>query len=707
MFSFQSPSLPFVSRLWRPRVLLLGLLLAVSLVSTRAAWAQGASLVGVCPQSCGVKIQITRAAITEANDGVLVKVEWTMDAPNPALNLTKLIVSAKADLGLDNVKNSGEVEVAQRTATIKLSRLLEFDVKDIKKLETEITAFANPLAPTSVSVTSRGIVGQGNDPAVEVKWNNPGPLSCTAATFLVDVTALNEKSDQLTGQRSVSLSTFTTKVELKGAINKKGLHAPEATVKVIHNALGCLVSKSFSAGQFNAPAGPGTGSFSADSAKVTLTKLVVRDDGSGRVDAEVNWEVFEPTNFKATSFDLKFEIEDASGNISTLTRPISGTQRSTIAGSLTAINNFRRLTLTITANFRNNPVTQVVTREDKKTATLDKKQIPLAVTPPAPKPPDLGLAITTIKAISNGVETAWKVNVPTDVSVTSFDVEAQLGKTPNKVTVAGQERQAAVKLNLILAGTLNPKVQVKVTANGRQANGATFQQTVTREEALLVPPAPAPAPTGNQVSVTNVQVFLETNVRVRSEWQIQVPPGFTVLTNEVECTLFATTRSSTKKVTLAGTLRQHETLFGFSEIGNEEVKRAQVTVRALIQRPDLTNVLQTATREQAVPPPPLVQLTVTQVQSEKVGGNFIVHSAWQIQVPAGVTLESFNVEATLLKPSGPIKKTIALAPNFTQRDFTFTAAEATGTTGIELKVRANLRRPEGSVFQVIATGTGN
>ncbi|HEX4950772.1 MAG TPA: hypothetical protein VFZ34_29190 [Blastocatellia bacterium] len=709
MLSYHLQPLLWVSRVWQPGFLLLTLLLVVSFGSTRAVWAQGASLVGVCPQSCGVNIQITRAAVTEANDGVEVKVDWTMNAPNPALKLEKLLVAARADLGLDNVKNSVEVGVDKRTATIKLSRLLEFDFKDIKKLEATVTAFANPLAPVVASVTSRGIVGQSTDPAVEVKWNKPAALACTAAHFFVDVSALNEKNDKLTGQQNVALDTLTTKVELKGAINKKGLQDPEATVKVIHNALGCQAAKTFPAGQFNAPAGAGTGSFGADAAKITLTKLALRDDGTGRVDAEANWEVFEPTNIKVSDQVLKFEIEDVTGKITTRTGSAPDNQRTATVGSLAAINNFRRATLTITATFQNDSRTTIVTREDKKTATLLAKQIPLAATTLPSKAPDLGLAITTVKAVSNGVETAWKINVPAGVSVTSFDIEAQLGKTQNKLTVAGQERQAAVKLDQTAAGTLTPKVQVKLTANGRQANGATFQQSVTREETLLVPPAfvPTPLPTGLQVSLTNVQLFFETNIRVRSDWQIQVPANFTVLTNEVEYTLFGTTRNSTKKVTLASTLRQHEILFGFSELGGEEVKRAVVTVKTLIQRPDLTNITQTATREQAAPAALPVQLSVTKAQSEKAGGNLIVHSAWQIQVPTGATLESFNIEATLLKPTGPVKKSIALAANFTQRDFTFSSTEANGFTGVEVKVTANLRRANGSTFQVTATGTGN
>ena len=94
-----------------------------------------------------------------------------------------------------------------------------------------------------------------------------------------------------------------------------------------------------------------------------------------RVNATVKWEVVEPSGFKATGFALRLDIEDTSGKISTFTLNFNGNQRSFEAGGIASPGNLRSATATITATFKDNANTIVLTREDKKTQPFIVKQV--------------------------------------------------------------------------------------------------------------------------------------------------------------------------------------------------------------------------------------------------------------------------------------------------------------------------------------------
>ncbi len=466
------------------RFLILAVLIGISLWSPGPVLGQ-VELAGSCPAACGIKIRITNAVINEANDGVLVKVDWTMDPPKPELKLTSLQIVAKVNLGIDNVENRVTVGVDKRTATIKLSRNFEFDFKDVKTLHTEVIAFANPLPPIPVNTTDRRIVGEGNDSAVEVAWNSPGPLPCTAANFVLEVSAINEKGDKLTGLLNAGLTARKAKVDLKGALNKKGLRTPEASVKVVHNALGCVELQNFSPTLVTPAIGAGVGSTGPDTAKVTIKNFSLFAD-SGRVFTDLRWDVFEPTNFKVTQFDLKLEVEKANGQIQTQNALALSNQRSFNGGEGIGVENeVRKVTVTVKATLRDNANTAVLTREDKRSATFSPK--------PAPKPvlPDntpVQLDITNLKISSasnlHRVASGWQLQLPAGVTVTNFLVEATVAGTQNKIqrsaVIAGNARQGEVRFSFTEVGNQIKGAQVKVTANLKRANGSTFQQTATR-----------------------------------------------------------------------------------------------------------------------------------------------------------------------------------------------------------------------------------
>ena len=85
--------------------------------------------------------------------------------------------------------------------------------------------------------------------------------------------------------------------------------------------------------------------------------------------------VVEPAGFKATGFALKFDVEDTSGKVSTSTLNFNSNQRSYEAGGIASPGNLRSLTVTITATFKDNANTTVLTREDKKTQPFILKQV--------------------------------------------------------------------------------------------------------------------------------------------------------------------------------------------------------------------------------------------------------------------------------------------------------------------------------------------
>ncbi len=348
-------------------------LIAINLWSPAVAVGQY-QLVGVCPAACGIKIHITSATLTEANDGMLVNVEWTLEQTAPEIKLKNLTVFARVKLGIDKVENTVNVSSTARKVTFKLSRLLEFDFKDVEVLTTKVTAIADALPRIPVTnIASRKIVGEGRDSAVEVTWGDPGPLSCSANLFEVSVAATNEKGDRLIGNTTRLLSARTATEDVKGVLNKKGLHNPEATINVINNPIECVELQNFPPKQ--TPVGGGVGSLSSSNSKVTLTNLSLIKESPERVNATVKWEVAEPAGFKATGFALRLDVEDASGKISTSTLNFNGNQRSFEGGGIASPGNLRSVTATITATFKDNANTIVLTREDKKTQPFIVKQV--------------------------------------------------------------------------------------------------------------------------------------------------------------------------------------------------------------------------------------------------------------------------------------------------------------------------------------------
>ncbi len=342
-------------------------LIAINLWSPAVAVGQ-TQLAGVCPAACGIKIRITNATLTEANDGMLVNVEWTLEQTAPEIKLRQITVFARVKLGIDKVENTVNVSSTSRRVTFKLSRLLEFDFKDVEVLTTKVTAVADPLPKIPVTnITSRKIVGEGGDSAVEVNWGDPGPLPCSADVFEVLVAATNEKGDRLTGSTTKPPSARSAQAEVKGVLNKKGLHNPEATINVRTNLIECVEIKTNSSPTATVPLD------NSGQTKVTIKKITFREDG-GRVDPTVDWEVVEPVGFKATNFNLKFEIEDATGQITVNNRTALGNERSALGPQL-GRGNLRGVTVTITATFKDNANTIVLTREDKKTQPFNLKQV--------------------------------------------------------------------------------------------------------------------------------------------------------------------------------------------------------------------------------------------------------------------------------------------------------------------------------------------
>ena len=387
--SFKKGAVPGAILLHRARpqsFLFFCALIAISLWSSAVAVGQ-VQLAGVCPAACGIKIHITNATLTEANDGMLVNVEWTLEQTAPEIKLRQITVFARVKLGIDKVENTVNVASTSRQVTFKLSRRLEFDFKDVEVLTTKVTAIADALPSIPVTnIPSQKITGQGNDSAVEVTWVTPAPLPCSAQTIEVKVAATNEKGDRLTGIETRALSVHSASIDLKGDTNKKGLHDPEATVRVINSLIECEEIKNFPPTQ--AGFSGGTGSQGASSSKVTITNLSLIKESPVRASAKVDWSVVEPAGFKATGFALKFDVEDTSGKISTFTLDFNGSQRSYDAGGIASPGNLRGATVTITATFKDNANTTVLTREDKKTQSFNLKQVdtPVVNKPAVPKP---------------------------------------------------------------------------------------------------------------------------------------------------------------------------------------------------------------------------------------------------------------------------------------------------------------------------------
>ncbi len=610
------------------------LLLMLSLAPTALAQIAGVNLVASCPAACGIKVRITSTLLRETPNGIDAVINWTLEQSAPEIKISSFQVTGAVEFkNRSKDETTISVSSAQREAVVRLTqsgRNKDIKFSDVTSVRAIVTAIAEALPPVPVTnIPTRKITGQGGDSAVEVTWIPPTPLPCSADVFNISVSAINEKGDRLTGNANASLSGRSGKVELKGSTNKKGLRNPEATVQVVNSLIVCQQTTNFtpkqegfgsgtgSSGSSNSNAfGGGVGSSGSSAAKVTVKNITFREF-SGRIDATVDWEVVEPSGFKATGFNLKYDSEDAAGKITVRNRTASGTQRSDF-GQQFATGNLRSLAVTITATFRDTANTTVLTREDKKTQAFSLKQVikPVVELSPSVKPVlpsdnsskqpppnntssgDQSLAITQLQLNREPgrflLHGEWQIQLPAGVTVNTFAVENSLigdqGTVTRTQNFAGNQRQGDFVFGLTVAGNIVTKAQLKITANLKRADGSSFQVTQLRE---VVPPGIPATPVG--LSVTTVQVIQEsTRTLVRGEWQLQLPAGVTIATFDLEATLIGDQRTVTRKGTFAGSERNGNVTFIPNEAGTI-IKSVQLKVVANLKATDGSPFQQTAT----------------------------------------------------------------------------------------------------------------
>lgn len=570
-------------------------------LSAQGLGISGANIEASCPTACGITIRITSAKLRERSDGIDAVIDWTLDQRAPEIKLKNLNVTAIVEFNrFGKDEKTVSVPSNQRQAVIRLaSGGFNKDIKfsDVTSVKAVVFATADALPPINITdIRSIKIVGQGGDSAVEVGWGAPSPLACSASTFSVKVKAINEKGDRLDGTGEAATTARSIRVQLKGAVNKKGLRNPEATVALQHSLIGCQQTTNFSP-QLE-PLGSGTGS-NAPNPVVTL-KPMKFSEFSGRIESEVFWDVVEPQGFKATKFEIKME-SDRNGTIGTLNRTESGEKRSTRGPDSQVGDGLRTVTVTIKATFTNTAGTAILIRENKLIQPFTAKSTLAPVKPVPPQPQNIGLNVNGVKINSakniHAITVSFQVKLPSGVTITDITVEATAlgnqGTAQRSTVVSGQVSLANINFTFSEVGDKLGKVQVKVIANARRADGSTFQQTAIGEGQPVAPPPP--------------------------------------------------------------------------------------------------------------PPPAPVLLKINALNANTSGSNFIVNGSWIIELQAGITVQNFIVEAAVLKPSGPIRKTATLNAAIRQQLFTFTAAEASGATTAEMKVTANLRRADGTTFQEIFT----
>ncbi|MBL8208458.1 MAG: hypothetical protein JNM09_29785, partial [Blastocatellia bacterium] len=579
-------------------------LLVITLCTSVAAFAQ-TQLNGVCPTTCGIKIKIASATLTEANDGMIANIEWSVEQSAPEIQLENFEVFARVKLGLDNVENTARTSAGVRKVTIKLSRRLEFDLKDVEFFTAKVTAFAKAIPDIAITdIPSRKIVGEGRDSAVEVQWNTPFKLPCSANVFSVDVSAKNEKNDKLNGLATVNSQTRQATVELKGDVNKKGLHDPRATVTLKNSNIECGDIKSTSSPIATVPRD------NSGQAKVTLKNVAFVDD-SGRIDITPAWDAVVPDGFKLNKFDVKFEKEAPDGTITVNTRTVNANDRTTFeqvgAGTI------KLVTVTVIATFRDNANTQIFTREDRRTQGTSLKQAPvrpvqsaqsaktsLPAPSVAPQTPNLNLSTEIAKIVSESnahtVTVKFLAKPPSGINVTTFVVEATAIGNQKTLTRSasgsGQTNTIGLQFPFGELGDKLKKVQVKVTATAQRANGSVFQQTATAEGQPVTPPPPPPPPPVqlkvNALSSNNGGLF------VNGGWFIEVQPGITLQGFLVEVTILKPSNPVRKAANVGATVRQQGFSFATKELNGATGVEMKVT--ATLRRADGATFQETSTR---------------------------------------------------------------------------------------------------------------
>jgi hypothetical protein len=561
----------------------------------------GANVEASCPASCGIAIRITSAKLRERSDGIDAVIDWTLDQRVPEIKLKNLNVTATVEFNrFGKDEKTVSVPSNQRQAVIRLaSGGFNKDIKfsDVVSVKAVVFATADALSTLPINdIRSIKIVGQGGDSAVDVSWGAPTPLACSASTFSVSVKAINEKGDRLDGTGEAVTTARSIRVQLKGDLNKKGLHNPEATVKLQHSLIACQQTTNFPP-QLE-PLSAGTGS-NAPNPVVTL-KPIRFTEFSGRIESEIFWEVVEPQGFKATKFDLKVET-DRNGNIGTLNRTESGEKRSTRGPDSQVGDGLRSVTITIKATFTNAANTTILIREHKLTQPFTAKSTLPKAEPVKPQQQNLGLNVAAVKINSaknvHAITVGFQVKPPAGVTITNITVEATAlgnqGTAQRSTIVSGQASLANVNFTFSEVGDKLNKVQAKVIANALRADGSTFQQTATAEGQPVAPPPPPPPPPVqlkvSSLSSNNGGLF------VNGGWFIEVQPGITIQGFLVEVTILKPAAPVRKSVNVGASVRQQGFSFTTTELSG--ATNVEMKVTATLRRADGTTFQETSTRQ--------------------------------------------------------------------------------------------------------------
>lgn len=462
------------------------LLLSLSIVTETMAQG-GVSVAASCPTSCDLRISITSAKLRERSDGIDAVVEWTVTQPAPEIKLTGFAVTATIEyksVGKDESTVGTKADVRQ--AVVKLqSGGFNKDIKfsDIATFKVKVLARTEPVPSINVTdINSIRIVGEGGDSAVDVSWRAPNPMPCSASVFVVKVKAINEKGDRLEGEGQAAITARSIRVQLKGDVNKKGLRNPEATVRLLNSIVSCERVQNFPPTQEGVGGGVGS---TAPNPVVTLKPITFQPNGS-RIDAFISWDVVEPTGFRATKFEIKVDTELTNGQVFTSTRVANGTERSSFGSQ--SQNDLSSVTATIKATFTNAANTSILFREDKRTDKFSAKAALLDIQKPVqPTQQNITLNVTNVKVLSkanvHSVVATWQVNVPANVTLTSFEINAQIAgnqaEPKRSVVVLSTQRTATINFTFDEAGNQVSSARVQVIANVRRADGSTFQQKAT------------------------------------------------------------------------------------------------------------------------------------------------------------------------------------------------------------------------------------
>ena len=446
--------------------------------------------------------------------------------------------------------------------------------------------------------------------------------------------------------------------------------------------------------------------------KIRITSTLLRETPNG-IDAVIDWTLEQTApEIKVSSFQVTGVVEFKSRSKDETTISVSGTQRQAVVRlsqsgknkdiKFSDVTSVRAIVTAIADALPPIPVTNIPTR--KITGQGGDSAVEVTWVPPAPLPCSADVFNISVAATN---EKGDRLTGNANASLSGRNGKVELKGSVNKKGLRDPEATVKVVNSLIACQqTTNfaPKqegISAGVGSASASSSKVTIKNITFRESSGRID-------TTVDWDVVEAGGVKATNFNLKFEFED--PTGKITVNNRVAS---ANDRSTFGIQVASGTLRSLTLTITatFKNSGNtvvltKEDKKTQAFNIKQAVKP--VAELAPAVQKPVAPQPQDIGLNIANVKITTTTGLHTVATSWQVNIPVGVTVTSFEVEASVAGNQTKAKRSAVVLGQVRQTTINFAFDEVGNKlNNAQIKVIANARRADGSTFQQTATRNSN